>query len=1013
MAAVMLLVAGQVCAQDVERAPTPSWVRALVQDEPVPATDAAPIRILAMDQQVRFGPDGVDTYTIRRIRVQTAQGLGLLSTVNASWSPPRETLQVHGVRILRGDHVIDALDGQDFQTLRRENNLESSMLDGVLTATLQPRDLRVGDVLETAFTIHDDGGVLAPHLEMLEWLSSGYVIDHYRARVIWPADKAMRFQGVGSWADAAPRRTREGWELEIDRRDLQPPRLPDDLPARFYYDRIMQFTDFASWSEASAVMAPLYATAETLEAGSPLAAEIERIGAENPTQAGQAAAALRLVQDQVRYVALSMGEGGYVPATADNVWRSRYGDCKGKTALLLALLHGLGIEAVPALVSTRLGDDLDKRLPLVSWFDHIIVRAEIDGRTWWLDGTRVGDRDLSAIEPPAFHWALPVRTGATDLEAIVQTPSERATSEVTVTIDATQGLDAEGKVEMDVAMIGDAATSIRHRISTIPADQLQAMLMSSFNSDDTLKVTSVDSRYDEAANTFHILVYGTTRMAWVSSAAGRVMNLSETALFAPTQAERTELFASYKNEPYSNAFPYRTKLVSRIVLPGEGAGFRLEGGDQTVESGGYRLERTARIADGVAEVVMTTTSLTGEVSAADMAAARTRNKTLTNGSVRLRAPADYRATDADQNRLAAGDSDVDDLIARAKRLTDNGDVDGGLALLDAAIEKDPDNIKARHARGAARRVKNDMAGAREDFDHAVDLDPADVDSLLGQGQTALSDGRASDAVVSYSIALRLDPGNVTGLWGRAAAYYQIGRWERALEDYRALKTTAPDVGAGPYGELQALFRLNRLAEVRAIVDQRLEESATDSTALAAKVRLAKLEGKSSEALPALDAALGTAPDGSDFLLLLRGQARVAAGDEAGARADFAAYRSAAGADPVDLNNLCWYEAVIGFDLDAALADCDAAIAAAGEAGFIDSRAMVLLHLERYAEARADYDQALAAEPRQMTSLYGRGLARLAMGDAAGVEDLEKARARDRDVTEDFDVFAARHPDLSR
>lgn len=130
-----------------------------------PAADDAPIRVLASDQQVRFEADGIHNYTLRRSRIQTSQGLSCASVVNAVWNPSRESVQVHAVRIIRGDQVIDALAGQTFEVLRRENNLEQSMLDGTLTATLQPRDLRVGDILETAFTIHDKGGVLAPHRE--------------------------------------------------------------------------------------------------------------------------------------------------------------------------------------------------------------------------------------------------------------------------------------------------------------------------------------------------------------------------------------------------------------------------------------------------------------------------------------------------------------------------------------------------------------------------------------------------------------------------------------------------------------------------------------------------------------------------------------------------------------------------------------------------------------------------------------------------------------------------------
>jgi transglutaminase-like putative cysteine protease len=102
--------------------------------------------------------------------------------------------------------------------------------------------------------------------------------------------------------------------------------------------------------------------------------------------------ALRLVQDQIRYVFLGMNLGGYTPASAETTWARRFGDCKGKTALLVALLRELGIDAEPALVSTTAGDGLDQRLPTLQLFDHVIVRARIDKTIYWLDGARQGDR---------------------------------------------------------------------------------------------------------------------------------------------------------------------------------------------------------------------------------------------------------------------------------------------------------------------------------------------------------------------------------------------------------------------------------------------------------------------------------------------------------------------------------------------------------------------------------------------------------------------------------------------
>ncbi len=999
-------------AQEVERAPAPAWVAPQAR-EPLPATaDDAPVRVLAIDDQVRLDAEGVHAYYSRRIQVQNRQGLPYVSTVSAVWSPPRETLQVHAVRILRGDQVIDVLAEQDFQVLRRENNLESSMLDGQLTATLQPRDLRVGDILETAFTVHDTGGVLAPHREHFASLSSGFVVDRYRLRASWPSSQALNVKATAPWSDVRPRRAGDDWTFEIDARQLAPERRPDNLPGRFLLTRMVQFTDFAEWSAASALMAPLYEQAALLEPDSPLRDRIEQIRTAYATDAERAAAALRLVQDEVRYLSLAMGEGGYVPTAADEVWRSRYGDCKGKTVLLLALLHGLGLEAEAALVSTSNGDGLPERAPAVGWFDHVLVRAVIDGETYWMDGAAVGDRSLETLAPPPYRWALPIRPDGAALEAIEQPPARTPTFEMLTEADASAGLDAEAGLLLDIVYHGDMAIQMRQQISSIPRDQLQTMMDAAMEKGaESVRLEAIDTRYDDDANAFHLTLRGKARMSWVSNTGGRMMAMPEVAVSIPYQDERTGLLAGYKDLPYVLAHPLLTRSTVRIVLPGGGEGFRLEGGDQTVEAGGYRIERRATLRDGVVEAVLTTTSLASEISAADMAQARARAKTLVDGVLRVRAPAGYAATPADLARLDPGDDEVAGLIERAERLRDTGDTEGALALLDAALLSEPDSAEALRARGDARLAARDYEGARADFDHAVDLDPADVKAAVGQGRAAMADGRYADAVVSFSVALRLDPGQATALSARGASYHQIRRWDRALADYRALKTAAPSSDAGLYGELRALARLGRADEARTIIATKLAAAPEHYVALQQLLALGRSDGRIAEALTALDAGLAASPD--DFsLYMLRGEARALGGDEAGARADFDAMRRLAGGDPLLLNDVCWGQAISGFDLEQALADCDVAVGA-GEAAVIDSRAMVLLQLGRYEEAKADYDQALSAAPRQAASLYGRGLARLALGDAGGEDDLDRAWSLNIDVAEDFAVFEARRAEHRR
>jgi transglutaminase-like putative cysteine protease len=85
----------------------------------------------------------------------------------------------------------------------------------------------------------------------------------------------------------------------------------------------------------------------------------------------QADALYRWVSTQIRYVAIAMGTGGYVPHQADEVIAARYGDCKDKSTLLAALLHAKGIRAMPVLVHTgetyKLPDSV-----LLSAFNHAV-----------------------------------------------------------------------------------------------------------------------------------------------------------------------------------------------------------------------------------------------------------------------------------------------------------------------------------------------------------------------------------------------------------------------------------------------------------------------------------------------------------------------------------------------------------------------------------------------------------------------------------------------------------------
>jgi len=137
----------------------------------------------------------------------------------------------------------------------------------------------------------------------------------------------------------------------------------------------------------------------------------------------------------------------------------------------------------------------------------------------------------------------------------------------------------------------------------------------------------------------------------------------------------------------------------------------------------------------------------------------------------------------------------------------------------------------------------------------------------------------------------------------------------------------------------------------------------------------------------------------------RAEAYFDQGDYPRAIADFGAAIRLEPANPQFWNSRCWARAVWGRELDLALADCNESLRLlSGDSNTLDSRGFVHLRRGEFEAAIKDYDAAIkSAEPgSESASLYGRGLARLRMGQTAnGRADINAATAQDSKVAAEF------------
>ena len=158
-----------------------------------------------------------------------------------------------------------------------------------------------------------------------------------------------------------------------------------------------------SWNEVATSQSSNYKVPETISSG--LKQFISRLQKEYKNPNDQLIAAIRFIQDDIRY--MSVTDHTYLPTDPSIVFQQQYGDCRDKTLLALTILKRLGVKALPALVDTRAGKTLNELLPRYTAFNHVIILVYVGGKQYWFDLTATFERgNLDNLTQPEYGYAL-------------------------------------------------------------------------------------------------------------------------------------------------------------------------------------------------------------------------------------------------------------------------------------------------------------------------------------------------------------------------------------------------------------------------------------------------------------------------------------------------------------------------------------------------------------------------------------------------------------------------------
>jgi transglutaminase-like putative cysteine protease len=357
-------------------ADSPALVRAALAHPPGPAELAlADVRI----QELL--PNGLE-----RLHVQQLFYLGSEAALDAHrvssirYSPATQELKVLRARVWKQDGSV--LDAQELGDRELAGNV--SMYYDMLLRQLRYAGLEKGDLVELEYSItprlpapaHD--GYFG---ELV--LFAGHAPAQLK-RYVLLAPAAQKIFTHAEKVAPALITSKNGLQVFLWESHSVPalPREPHspgitEISPYVHLSTVGDWKQLGSWY--AGLIRPQFALDPSLEG------ELRRIleGAQNDRE--KIAAIQEFVLRGTHYVALEFGIYSYKPYPVSQIYARRFGDCKDKASLMIALLRAAGIEAEIALVRTRSLGDVAASPASIAIFNHAIVY--VPKYELWLDGT--------------------------------------------------------------------------------------------------------------------------------------------------------------------------------------------------------------------------------------------------------------------------------------------------------------------------------------------------------------------------------------------------------------------------------------------------------------------------------------------------------------------------------------------------------------------------------------------------------------------------------------------------
>jgi Domain of Unknown Function with PDB structure (DUF3857) len=174
--------------------PIPTWIKPVAIP---PVTEIKPVIVRLADSEWLVGDSPV-VYAHRAVMINDAGSLTSAGQISIEFIPQYQRLQLHFIRVLRGEESQDRTRSSSIRFLQRETGLEQGLYSGVVTISILLSDLRVGDTIEYSYSLHGQNPVFGGKFVASTSWDQGYPTTLRRVTLSYPASRQINFPSACS-----------------------------------------------------------------------------------------------------------------------------------------------------------------------------------------------------------------------------------------------------------------------------------------------------------------------------------------------------------------------------------------------------------------------------------------------------------------------------------------------------------------------------------------------------------------------------------------------------------------------------------------------------------------------------------------------------------------------------------------------------------------------------------------------------------------------------------------------